>query len=169
MIALGLTGLLTCGLEWIWQCTLRPLLPLQIPLLAGFLVPCVSAGLHIDPDASFAILGGMFDVATMVLRNAFVQVSLEGAPSIEGMTTNITRFMMDVGEVVFGCKPTEVAESRNRAKSTWPAILGFAVGCGLGVARKAAIGFRALVLPIGLELLTLASGLAAELDGGQGP
>jgi uncharacterized membrane protein YoaK (UPF0700 family) len=85
------------------------------------------------------------------------------------MTTNITRFMMDVGEVMFGREPTDVAEARSRAKNTWPAILGFAVGCGLGAACEAAIGLWALALPIGLALLALAMGLAADLDGGQEP
>jgi uncharacterized membrane protein YoaK (UPF0700 family) len=169
MIALGLTRLLVGGLDWIGRGSLRPLLLLQLLLLAGFLVLCVSAGPHIDPNASIAILGGMFGVAAMAVQNALVQVSLKGAPSTAVMTTNITRFMMDVGEVMFGREPTDVAEARSRAKNTWPAILGFAVGCGLGAACEAAIGLWALALPIGLALVALAMGLAVDLDGGQEP
>jgi uncharacterized membrane protein YoaK (UPF0700 family) len=84
------------------------------------------------------------------------------------MTTNITRFMMDVGEVVFGREAAEVAKARSRAKHTWPAILGLAVGCALGAACGAAIGLTALALPTGLALLALAMGLVADLDGGRG-
>jgi uncharacterized membrane protein YoaK (UPF0700 family) len=102
------------------------------------------------------------------VQSALVQISLKGSPSTAVMTTNITRFMIDVGDVMFGHEPADVAEARSRAMHTWPAILGFAVGCGLGAACEAAIGLRSLVLPAGLALLALAMGLAANLDGGQG-
>jgi uncharacterized membrane protein YoaK (UPF0700 family) len=104
----------------------------------------------------------------MAVQNALVQISLKGAPSTAVMTTNITRFMMDVGGVMFGREAAEVAKARRRAKRTWPAILGFAVGCGLGAACEAAIGLRALALPTGLALLALAMGWAANHDGGHG-
>jgi uncharacterized membrane protein YoaK (UPF0700 family) len=168
MLALGLTRLLASGLESIGRASLRPLLLLQFLLLAGFLVLCISAGPRIDPGAPIAILAGMLGVSAMAVQNALVQISLRGAPSTAVMTTNITRFVMDVGGVVFGREAAEVAQARRRAKSTWPAILGFAVGCGLGAACEAAIGLRSLGLPAGLALLALAMGLAANLDGGQG-
>jgi hypothetical protein len=76
---------------------------------------------------------------------------------------------MDVGGVIFGREAAEVAKARSRAKSTWPAILGFAAGCGMGAAFEAATGLRAaLALPTGLALLALAMGLAAKRDGGKG-
>jgi uncharacterized membrane protein YoaK (UPF0700 family) len=168
MLALGLTRLLAGGLESIGHASLRPLLLLQFLLLAGFLVLCISAGPRIDPDAPIAILAGMLGVSAMAVQNALVQISLRGAPSTAVMTTNITRFVMDVGGVVFGREADEVTQARRRAKSTWPAILGFAVGCGLGAACEAAIGLSSLALPAGLALLALAMGLAANLDGGQG-
>jgi uncharacterized membrane protein YoaK (UPF0700 family) len=168
MLALGLTRLLVGGLESIERASLRPLLLLQLLLLAGFFGLCVSAGPRLDLDAPIAILAGMLGVSAMAVQNALVQVSLKGAPSTAVMTTNITRFMMDVGEVVFGREAAEVAKARSRAKHTWPAILGFAVGCALGAACGAAIGLTALALPTGLALLALAMGLVADLDGGRG-
>jgi uncharacterized membrane protein YoaK (UPF0700 family) len=157
MLALGLTRLLVGGgLESIGRASLRPLLLLQLLLLAGFFGLCVSAGPRLDLDAPIAILAGMLGVSAMAVQNALVQVSLKGAPSTAVMTTNITRFMMDVGEVVFGREAAEVAKARSRAKRTWPAILGFAAGCALGAACEAAIGLTALVLPAGLALLALA-------------
>jgi uncharacterized membrane protein YoaK (UPF0700 family) len=167
IVALGLTRLLVGGLESIGHASLRPLLLLQLLLLAGFLGLCVSVGPRIDPDAPIAILAGMLGVSAMAVQNALVQVSLKGSPSTAVMTTNITRFMMDVGEVVFGREAAEVAKARSQAKRTWPAILGFAVGCGLGAACEAAIGLRSLALPTGLALLALTMGLAANLDGRQ--
>jgi uncharacterized membrane protein YoaK (UPF0700 family) len=145
-----------------------PLPLLQLLLLAGFLVFCVSAGPPIDPDAPIAILAGMFGVSAMAVQNALVQISLKGALSTAVMTTNITHFMMDAGEVLLGREPAEVAKAGSRANSTWPAILGFAVGCGLGAACEAAIGLTSLALPTGLALLALAMGLTAHPDGGPG-
>jgi uncharacterized membrane protein YoaK (UPF0700 family) len=110
----------------------------------------------------------MFGVAAMAVQNGLVQIALKGAPSTAVMTTNITRFMMDVGGVMFEREPADVTKARSRAQRTWPAIVGFAVGCGLGAACEAAIGLAALALPTGLALLALAMGAAAGLDGGQG-
>jgi len=167
MVALGLTRLLVGGLESIGVASLRPLLLLQLLLLAGFFVLCVAAGPRIDPNTATAILGGMLGVSAMAVQNALVQVSLKGAPSTAVMTTNVTRFMMDLGEVLLGRNPDDVAKARRRANHTWPAIVGFAVGCGLGAAGEAAFELWSLALPIGLALLALAIGLAAGLDSGQ--
>ncbi len=168
MVALGSTRVLVAILEMIGFASLRPLLLMQFLLLAGFLVLCASAGPHIDPGATTAIVAGMLGVSAMAVQNALVQISLKGAPSTAVMTTNITRFMMDVGEVILGREPADIAKARSRAMYTWPAIVGFAVGCGLGAACEAAIGLRALALPTGIALLALAMGLSANRDGGQG-
>jgi uncharacterized membrane protein YoaK (UPF0700 family) len=159
--ALGLTRLLADALERIGFASLRPLLLLQLLLLVGFLLLCVSAGPRIDPNATKAILGGMVGVSAMAVQNALVQISLKGAPSTAVMTTNITRFMMDVGDVMLGRGPTDVAKARDRAMHTWPAIVGFAIGCGVGAACEAAIGLRSLVLPAAFALLAVAMGTPA--------
>src|SRR3981189_1175800 len=168
VVTLGLTRLLAGALERVGFASLRPLLLLQLLLLVGFLVLCVSAGPRIDPDASIAILAGMLGVSAMAVQNALVQVSLKGAPSTAVMTTNITRFMMDVGDVMLERKPADVAKARDRAMRTWPAIVGFAIGCGLGATCEAAIGLRSLALPAGLALLAVAMGMTANLEGGRG-
>jgi hypothetical protein len=84
------------------------------------------------------------------------------------MMTNITRFMMDVGGMMLERAAASVAKVRRRAKSTLPAIFGFAVGRGLKAACEATIGLRSLAVPTGLALLALAMGIAANLDSGQG-
>ncbi len=147
--------------------SLRPLLLLQLLLLVGFLVLCVSAGPRIDPGAAIAILAGMLGVSAMAVQNALVQVSLKGAPSTAVMTTNITRFMMDVGDVMLARRPADVAKARDRSMRTWPAIVGFAIGCGAGAICEAAIGLRSLAFPAGLALLAVA--MSTNLEGDQGP
>ena len=164
---LGLTRLLAGALERIGFASLRPLLLLQFLLLAGFFVLCASAGPRIDPDATKAILAGMLGVSAMAVQNALVQISLKGAPSTAVMTTNITRFMMDVGDVMLGRKPADVA--KDRAMRTLPAIVGFAAGCGLGATCEAAIGLWSLALPAGLALVAVAMGMTTDLEGGHDP
>jgi len=44
----------------------------------------------------------MLGVSAMAVQNALVQISLKGAPSTAVMTTNITRVMMDIGEMMLG-------------------------------------------------------------------
>src|SRR5882757_7709219 len=61
--ALGLTRLLAVALDRVGFASLRPLLLLQFLLLAGSFVLCASAGPHIDPNATKAILAGMLGVS----------------------------------------------------------------------------------------------------------
>ena len=68
---------------------------------------------------------------------------------------------------LLGRDPEAVARARNRAKHTWPPIVGFTVGCGLGAAGEAAIGLWSLALPAGLALLAFALGFSVKLDGGK--
>ena len=165
--ALGLTRLLAGALERIGFASLRPLLLLQFLLLVGFLGLCISAGPRIDADAPIAVLAGMLGVSAMAVQNALVQISLKGAPSTAVMTTNITRFMMDVGDVMFGRSPADTARAHDRAMRTWPAIVGFAIGCGAGATCEATIGLWSLALPTGLALLAVA--MSANLEGDHGP
>ena len=109
----------------------------------------------------------MLGVSAMSVQNALAQISLKGAPSTAVMTTNITRFMLDIGDVMFGRGPADVAKARDRAMRTWPAIVGFALGCGLGATCEAAIGLWSLGLPAGLALLAVAMGMTANLEGGR--
>ncbi len=166
---LGLTRLLAGALERIGFASLRPLLLLQFLLLAGFFVLCASAGPRIDPDATKAILAGMLGVSAMAVQNALVQISLQGAPSTAVMTTNITRFTMDVVDVMLGRMSADVTKAHDRAMRTLPAIVGFAVGCGLGATCEAAIGLWSLALPAGLALVAVAMGMTTDLEGGHDP
>lgn len=166
-VALGLARLLADGLRAVGIASLRPLLLLQFLLLAGFLALCLPADSRIDPNAANAIFAGMLGVAAMAVQNALVQISLRGAPSTAVMTTNISRFMMDAGEVLLGRDPDGIAKASSRAKHTLPAIVGFTVGCGLGAACEAALGLRSMVLPAALALLALAMGFAAKRDHGR--
>lgn len=157
ILVLGLMRLLAAGLDAVGIASLRPLLVLQFVLLAGFLAVSLSTGPRIDPDAASGVLAGMLGVSAMAVQNALVQISVRGAPTTAVMTTNITRFTMDVGEVLLSRDPVAAAPARRRAARTWPAIVGFAAGAALGAALFMAAGPPSVALPTGLALLALAS------------
>jgi uncharacterized membrane protein YoaK (UPF0700 family) len=163
MLVLLVTRLLAGGLERAGRNTLWPLLLLQLLSLSVFLGLCVTTGPWIDPNATTAVFAGMFGVAAMAVQNALVQISLRNTPTTAVMTTNVTHFMLDLGAVMVGGDPAEVAKARGRAMHTLPVIVGFATGGGLGAACEAAAGLWSLALPTGLALLALAMGPAGQV------
>ena len=158
---LGLTRLLVAGLEAAGLASLRPLLLLQLLLLTGFLAFSVAAGPSVSPDKGITILAGMLGVSAMAVQNGMVVMSLKDSPSTAVMTTNITRFVMDAGAVLFGNDPDKVAEARRRAWHTFPAIIGFSGGAGLGAACFVVAGLWSVMLPTTLALFALAISVAA--------
>jgi uncharacterized membrane protein YoaK (UPF0700 family) len=166
IIVLAMTRLLAGCLEALRVALLRPLLFLQFLLLASLLALCVVRGPRLDPNSANATVAGMLGVSAMAVQNALAQISLKGAPSTAVMTTNITRFMMDLGEVL-GRSPDDGARAGERTRRTGPVIAGFVVGCGLGAGCQAVAGLWSLTLPAGLALVALAMAFAVELDGAQ--
>jgi uncharacterized membrane protein YoaK (UPF0700 family) len=152
---LALTRVLGFRLERRRIAPLGVMLGLQFVFLAGFMVLGIIAGSHAGANAPLTVTAGMFGVAGMAVQNALVQIAVKGAPTTAVMTTNITRFTMDLGEIVLGSDSVAVAAARERAANTWPAILGFALGGALGAAFFAAAGMASLVLPAGGALLAL--------------
>jgi uncharacterized membrane protein YoaK (UPF0700 family) len=161
VLVLGLTKLLVAGLDAAGIASLRPLLLLQFLLLAGSFALGI-AGLPVAADAAKTILVGMLVVSAMAVQNALVQISLKGAPSTAVMTTNVTRFMMDVGEALLVKNSTQAAEARRRAQHTWPAIVGFIAGAVLGTACFGALALWSLALPTGLALGALATNFGTK-------
>jgi uncharacterized membrane protein YoaK (UPF0700 family) len=98
----------------------------------------------------------------MAVQNALAQISLVGAPATAVMTTDVTRFMMDVGTLLFPCDANGVADASSRARHTWPAIVGFTVGCSLGALLEVVIGPWSLALPTGFAVLALALGFSIK-------
>ena len=164
---LGLTRGLAAGLESLRVSTLRPLLTLQFVLLAAALVLCVTAGSPLDTEGPTAVFAGMLAVSAMAVQNTLVQVSLEGAPATAVMTTNITRFVADIGTIMLGPESPEIARARNRAWHTGQAILGFAAGCALGAAYEAGFAMISLLLPTGVALLSVVLGLSIGFGRGK--
>jgi uncharacterized membrane protein YoaK (UPF0700 family) len=152
---------------WLTKVGCRPLCPLlllEFALLSAFLLLNVTADSRTDPNATSAIVAGMLGISAMAIQNVLVQISLKGAPSTAVMTTNVTRAAIDIGDMLLGRNTTDRLEARKRVMRTLPVIVGFAVGCGLGVACEAARGLWSLALPVGLALLACAIVLAVPVD-----
>ena len=82
-----------------------------------------------------------------------VQVSLKNAPSTAVMTTNLTRFVVDLGEMSLGSDPGGRVKAVARARHTGTAIAGFVIGACLGAWCQARRGLWSLVVPAGLALV----------------
>jgi len=104
----------------------------------------------------------MLGVSAMAVQNGMVHISLKGAPATAVMTTNISIVTIDVVSMLIAQDPNDVAKARSRARHTWPAVVGFAVGCTLGASCEMLVGLRSLVLSAGLAFLALALGRASS-------
>jgi uncharacterized membrane protein YoaK (UPF0700 family) len=164
LAVLVLTRLLAAGLKETRRGSLRPLLALQLVLLACFLAVRVMKGSGLDPAAPTAVAAGMLGIAAMAVQNALVQISLVEAPATTVMTTDITAFVMDVGTILLWRDPNKAAFARARARRTWPPIVGFIVGCSLGALLQAAMGPWSLALPTGFACLALVLGFSVESE-----
>ena len=101
------------------------------------------------------------------MQNALMQISIKDSPSTAVMTTNTIRFVIDLGEILLGRSRNDRVKAGERVKRTGFAIVGFALGCGLGAGRQVVTGLCSLALPAGVALVALAIAVAAKLDGSQ--
>ena len=118
------------------------------------------SGRQADPYGPELTLVGMLAVSGMAVQNALVRVSLAGAPSTAVMTTNVSVFTMDVGEIWFGRNQVGRAKARARARRTWPAIVGSILGCIFGAVFERAFGLVAPAVPTLICLSAIGFGLS---------
>jgi uncharacterized membrane protein YoaK (UPF0700 family) len=153
MLVLLLTSLLANDLERSGVATLRLLLSLQLLLLVGFLV--LSMVYCAVVNSALAVVTGMVGVAAMAVQTALVQLSLKGTPSTGVMTTNVTHFVVALGELLARRDLSTVEKARKRMLHILPVLVGFVLGCALGAASEEAWGLRSLGLPTALALLAV--------------
>jgi uncharacterized membrane protein YoaK (UPF0700 family) len=163
IVMLAATRLCATALERYGIAPLRPLLFLQFALLCGFLGICLAVGAHGSAEAPTLVAAGMLGVSAMAVQNALVRIALVGAPSTAVLTTDITLLTTDLGEILLGRDADGVANASRRAKHTWPAVLGFLLGCALGAWLESRIGLRALTLPVGFAFVALALSMSCRL------
>jgi uncharacterized membrane protein YoaK (UPF0700 family) len=157
MLVLLLARLFAGYLEHRGIATLRPLLLFQAIFLVGFLVLSVSGGALFQSQSPLGITAGMCGVTAMAVQTALVQIALNNVPSTAVMTTNITHFMLSVGQLVVADSEVAVALARARVIHILPVIIGFVLGCAVGAAGESIYGLWSLGLPTGLALLVAAA------------
>ncbi len=159
MAVMGVVTLASGAIARAGSSPLRQLLWLQTALLAGFLLLGVWFGRFVDADSSIAVLAGMLGVAAMATQNVLVKLALKGAPSTAVMTTNITQLTVDLATLARSRGDAdELARARNRARMTFPCIVGFVGGCAAGAALEVKFGLWALALPVVLSALAVPLG-----------
>ena len=162
VVALVLVRLLIAVVEARGWESLEPLLVVQFVLLAGYLT-CAVLDRDGTPFSPPLVVAGLLGVGAMAAQNAIAQASLRGAPSTAVMTTNLTRFAIDLGEILFVRDDNPVAAARRRAAHTWPAIVGFIAGAALGAAVYSLAGLWSLAVPTALSLVALGASATASL------
>ena len=163
MAVLGLVTLASSAIARAGSSPLRQLLWLQTALLFGFLLLGVWFGRFDNADSSMAVLAGMLGVSAMATQNVLGKLALKGAPSTAVMTTNITQLTIDLSTLVRSRGDAdELAKARNRARMTFPGIVGFVVGCAAGAVLEVKLGFWALALPVVLSALAVPLGRVEE-------
>jgi uncharacterized membrane protein YoaK (UPF0700 family) len=143
--------------------SLRPMLLLQFLLLTGFLIIALAGGPEIA-DEKIGMLAGMLAVSAMAVQHALVQLSLKGSPATAVMTSNVTRFAIQLGELLRGGDSIEVVEARKQVAHTLLPIVGFTLGCGLGAGYEALFGLRSIAFPVGMALLAFAMATLNEIQ-----
>jgi uncharacterized membrane protein YoaK (UPF0700 family) len=103
-------------------------------------------------ESALGVTAGLLGVAAIAIQTALVQIALENVPSTAVMTTNITHFMLAIGQVVIADCEVSAAQARARVIHVLPVIVGFFLGCALGAAGESAYGLWSLGLPTGLAL-----------------
>jgi uncharacterized membrane protein YoaK (UPF0700 family) len=163
MAVLGLGTLASGAIARAGSSPLRPLLALEVALLAGFLGLGVGFGPFPDADSSMAVFAGMLAVAAMATQNATVKLAIKQSPSTAVMTTNITQLTVDLATIVRGVtEPEELTRARHRAGVTFPSMVGFLAGCASGAVLEIHLGLWALALPAVLATLALTLDMIAR-------
>jgi uncharacterized membrane protein YoaK (UPF0700 family) len=164
VLVLGAVRLLAARLQSRARSSLAPLLALQLALMAGYLAPAVFGSAGANPTGALATLAGTCGVAAMAVQNALVQLSLRDAPTTAVLTTDVTKFTMDVGDLLLDRDPDHVAAARRRAAKLGRTIISFVAGAVLGAALFKTAGLESIALPTALAALALAIGLRAGRD-----
>lgn len=143
--AVAVTRLVVLALERRGRATLRPLLVLQIALLAGFLALGWLASPITGAEAPLVLWAGIFGAMAMGVQNAAARLVLADLAPTTVMTGNVTQLVIDAVDLARGARDDAV---RHRAVKFVGPIVAFAVGAIGGAFGYVTAGFLALMLPI---------------------
>ncbi|WP_338760894.1 YoaK family protein [Massilia sp. METH4] len=124
---------------------IRPMLAMQLVLLAAFMATALAAVPITSPDAPLVLVTGMLGAAAMGVHNAAGKLQFSRIAPTTVMTGNVTELLIDMTDLATGHATPAAREKFVRF--VWP-VLAFAVGCILGGAGYVTLGFWCLLAPI---------------------
>lgn len=161
ILMLGITKLFVFNFEKNEKDTLCPLLLFQFILLLGYFCFCEINFRSLDHHLRF-LFAGMMGVSAMAVQNALVQLSLKDAPTTAVMTTNVTRFVLNLVEMYVGKSHKDRSSASYKVQCLWPTMIGFLIGCASGAMLESKIKFGALILPVFFALIALGIGFICK-------
>lgn len=133
----------------------RPLLLIQLLLLAGVLILSVINDPVANPHGLMAGVTAMIAVSAMACQFGLLRLAVTGAPSTAVMTGNLTNTVLALLDTPSRTQPlTEGAHER--LKRTSKLLVGFIAGCVAGAAAVSLLGDWAWSLPVVLAAAALA-------------
>ena len=147
VLAVALARLIVLWLEQRERPAVRPLLLLQLGLLAAFACAGWVATPIDQPDSTWAIWAGVLGAGAMGVQNAAARLALPTMAPTTVMTGNVTQLVIDVVDLLRGGAGEAI---RQRGIGLMVPIIAFAAGAIGGAFGYAYAGFVALLLPIGI-------------------
>ncbi|HEV7574935.1 MAG TPA: YoaK family protein [Caldimonas sp.] len=143
--AVAITRIIVLVLERRHHDTVRPLLLLEMVLLAGFLILGWLAAPIDSADAPLAMAAGIVGATSMGVQNAAARLVLADLAPTTVMTGNVTQLVLDAVDLARGAGDEA---TRHRAAKFVGPIVAFAAGAIGGAFGYVFFGFLALALPI---------------------
>lgn len=132
----------------------RPLLVVQLLLLAGVLVFSVLFAPEANPRGVIAGVAAMIAVSAMACQFALLRLGVPGAPSTAVMTGNLTRTVLSLLDTESRTGPL-MQNARKQLHDTLKLVLGFFAGCLAGAAAVSWLGEWAWSLPVVLAAVAV--------------
>jgi uncharacterized membrane protein YoaK (UPF0700 family) len=139
--------------------TWTPVLALEGMLLSSLLISWIVNGPW-KPNTPIVIFASLLGLSAMGVQSAFVRLLIQGSPSTNVMTTNVTQFAIDTTELVLARWPrhreqtntttAQQAEIGGRWTRLWAVLLSFFLGTLAGAAAYVWFDLWCVLLPIAI-------------------
>jgi uncharacterized membrane protein YoaK (UPF0700 family) len=139
--------------------TWTPVLALEGMLLSSLLISWIVNGPW-KPNTPIVIFASLLGLSAMGVQSAFVRLLIQGSPSTNVMTTNVTQFAIDTTELVLARWPRhreqtntttgQQAEIGGRWTRLWAVLLSFFLGTLAGAAAYVWFDLWCVLLPIAI-------------------
>jgi uncharacterized membrane protein YoaK (UPF0700 family) len=132
---------------------LRPLLAIQLALLAALLIFCVVTRPSGDPHGVMAGIAAMIAVSAMACQYALLRLAIPGAISTAVMTGNLTNTVLSLMDA--SSQTPLLPIDAERLKRSWQLLVGFLAGCVAAALAISYLGDWAWALPAALAAVAI--------------